>query len=525
MNKNESLFLLIRSLSKSEKRYFKLFAAKSGLREARQSVLLFDAIEKQVSKRNKKIKQYDESVVYNKLVNTPLAKQFSAAKLYLYNMILKSLHLFHEDVAEDVKERLHYIKILYNRNLHDQCFEVISKAKRIAKKYDFNELLLQLLDWEKLTIHNVQMQNGSLVEKTEKIIREEDLIIEKMARVRAYKNISFQFLSIPYKSDAFRRQETKALFEKLNRTGFVSGKSEGENFNEAFYRYKAYDFYYSRNEEHLNSYRFTKRIIQLMESNPDQIRFSPIRYIGSLNNHMLNCRRLGKYNELRIGIDVMRSFAATLNESHSYIHTLVFQSTYIFELKLYIDNGAFDKALGAIQVINDSIKKYDKRINELYKLFFYFNFSLVYFGLGDFRAALYWNNVEFNNPAIRLYDSHHRSLTILNLIVHYELRNFDLVSSIIRSLYRAASLKQQFNEYEVRLLDLFHALINMNLSSGDKKDIVTLFSDAKRDLLMIRKKNPFVTSDPPDFDITSWLNSKIAHRTFAEIVKEKSKKM
>lgn len=525
MNKNQNLFLLIRSLSKSEKRYFKLFAAKSGSREAKQSIILFDAIEKQSSKRSKKIKQYDESLVYGKLVNTPLAKQFSAAKLYLYNMILKSLHLFHEDVAEDVKERLHHIKILYDRNLHDQCFEVILKAKRIAKKYDLNELLLQLLDWEKITIHNVELQSGSLVEKTEKIIREEDLIIDKMARVRVYKNISFQFLSVPYKSDAFRRKETKALFKKLNRTSFVPDKSEGENFNEAFYRYKAYVFYYSRNEEHLNSYRFTKRIIQLMESNQDQIRFSPIRYVGSLNNHMLNCRRLRKYNELRFGIDVMRSFADTLNESHSYIHTLVFQSTYLFELKLYIDNGEFDKALCVVHVISDSIKKFDKRISELYKLFFYFNFSMVYFGLGDFRTALYWNNMEFNTPAVRLHDSHSRSLTIFNLIVHYELQNFELASSIIRSLYRAATLKQQFNEYEVRLLDLFHTLVNLNLSSGNKKGIITLFSETKRDLLVIRKKNPLVVSDPPDFDIVSWLNSKIENRSFAEIVKEKAGKI
>lgn len=525
MNKNQSLFLLIRSLSKSEKRYFKLFAAKSGSREAKQSIILFDAIEKQSSKRSRKIMQYDESLVYGKLVNTPLAKQFSAAKLYLYNMILKSLHLFHDNVAERVKEQLHYIKILYDRNLHDQCFEIILKAKRIAKKYDLNELLLQLLDWEKITIHNVELQSGSLVEKTEKIIREEDLIIDRMARVRMYKNISFKFLSIPYKSDAFRRKETKELFKKLNRTDFFSDKEEGENFNEAFYRYKAYDFYYSRNEEHLNSYRYTKKIILLMESNPEQIHFSPIRYVGSLNNHMLNCRRLGKYNELRSGINIMRSFAGTLNESHSYIHTLVFQSTYVFELKLYIDNGEFDKALSVVNVINDIIKKYDKGISELYKLFFYFNFSLVYLGLGDFRTALYWNNMEFNNPATRLYDSHIRSLTILNLVVHYELQNFDLLSSIIRSLYRGAGFKQKFNEYEVRLLDLFHALVNLNLSSGNNKGITTLFSDTKRDLLMIRKKNPLVVSDPPDFDIVSWLNSKIENRSFAEIVKEKAGKI
>lgn len=521
MHKNEDLFLLISTLSKSEKRYFKLFAAKSGSREAKHSILLFDAIEKQASKRNKKIKKYNESAVLDKISGSIPAKQFSASKVYLYNMILKSLHLFQAGVAEEVQEQLHYVKILHDRNLHHQSYEVIAKAKKIAKKYELQTHLLELYDLEKIMLQHVESKSSSLIKMTREMIREEDAIIARMNRTRQYKNFSIKFLSMPYKSDAYRHTETRVLFKELNRTAKVNKGIKAEDFNETFYRLKAYEFYYSRNEDHLNSYQFTKQIIQLLESNPEQISLSPFRYIGSINNHLLNCRRSGKYKELKDGINAMRTTASTLNQSYSFLHTFVFQSSYVFELKMYIDTGQYDKASGVIQVINDSIRKYYNKISDLYKLIFYFNFSLVYFGLGDFKNALYWNNSELNHLAIISYENNKRSATILNLIIHYELQNFELLASITRSLYRGAGVKQHFNKFEMRLLDLFHSLINMNLSAADKKDIVILFSNAKKDMLDIKKKDPLVVSNPPDFDIISWIDSKIEGRTYADCVRRR----
>ena len=54
---SEELFQLIKSLSKQEKRYFKLYASRHVIGEKNKYVQLFDAIDKQAAYNEEKIKK------------------------------------------------------------------------------------------------------------------------------------------------------------------------------------------------------------------------------------------------------------------------------------------------------------------------------------------------------------------------------------------------------------------------------------------------------------------------------------
>jgi len=100
------LFLLIKSLTKSEKRYFHRFATRHNAKENNQYLALFDAIQKQ--------EQYDETLLKKELVGKSSIQHFPVMKRYLYEQILESLHLFHQlqDAEETLKNQIHYAKIL-----------------------------------------------------------------------------------------------------------------------------------------------------------------------------------------------------------------------------------------------------------------------------------------------------------------------------------------------------------------------------------------------------------------------------
>ncbi|MFB0925750.1 MAG: hypothetical protein QMB65_10815, partial [Vicingaceae bacterium] len=86
MKRSEHLHQLIKSLSKSEKRSFKLFANRHTIGEKNNYIQLFDAIDKQ--------ENYDEAILIKKLKDKKLTDNLSSVKVQLYNLILKNLRQY-----------------------------------------------------------------------------------------------------------------------------------------------------------------------------------------------------------------------------------------------------------------------------------------------------------------------------------------------------------------------------------------------------------------------------------------------
>ena len=79
MIKKDKLFSLVKSLSKSEKRHFKLFAARQN--GGRNYLKLFNAVEEQEC--------YSEQLIKSKFAGENFTNQLHVTKNYLYKLILK----------------------------------------------------------------------------------------------------------------------------------------------------------------------------------------------------------------------------------------------------------------------------------------------------------------------------------------------------------------------------------------------------------------------------------------------------
>jgi len=126
---SEALFRLIKSLKKSEKRYFKIFASREGNGEDKKFIRLFDLIDKQ--------DEFDEAKILSKDLSIR-PEQFSNLKAHLYKRILQSIRLYNSNTVKDIEihELIDYAQILFNRSLYDQCVKVLQRAKKLATKND-----------------------------------------------------------------------------------------------------------------------------------------------------------------------------------------------------------------------------------------------------------------------------------------------------------------------------------------------------------------------------------------------------
>jgi hypothetical protein len=118
----DELARLIQSLSKSEKRYFKLF---TGLQTGEKGYLrLFDAIDK--------LGDYDEKKIRKIFEGEDFLKRLPAVKNYLYGQILKSLRVINSGntVDSQLREMMEDAAILYDKCLYKQCAKVHSSSTR-----------------------------------------------------------------------------------------------------------------------------------------------------------------------------------------------------------------------------------------------------------------------------------------------------------------------------------------------------------------------------------------------------------
>ena len=145
----DSLFQLIHSLQKSEKRNFKLYVQRNSSNNDLKIVQLFDVIDRMPA--------YDETVLINK-TSSIKKQQLPNLKAHLYRQILSSLRLLEssENIDIQLHEQLDFARILYNKGLYHQSLRTLEKIKEIALANNQIHFQIEVLIIEKKieTLHN-----------------------------------------------------------------------------------------------------------------------------------------------------------------------------------------------------------------------------------------------------------------------------------------------------------------------------------------------------------------------------------
>ncbi|MDL2221199.1 hypothetical protein LJC35_01440 [Parabacteroides sp. OttesenSCG-928-N08] len=133
MTKTESLHILIRSLTKAEKRHIRL---QSQLQSGSKIYMsLFDLFEK-----------YDSSeAVFSHFQTLHPDNSFEMALKHTYRIVLESLMKLRasQDIQTEIFNQITKADILFERELFDDALSELNKAKRLAAEFEL-DLLLQL---------------------------------------------------------------------------------------------------------------------------------------------------------------------------------------------------------------------------------------------------------------------------------------------------------------------------------------------------------------------------------------------
>jgi hypothetical protein len=508
---SENLHQLIRSLSKPEKRYFKLYSSRHIIGEQNNYVKLFDAIEKQ--------KEYNEAALLQQFKKETFSKQFSIAKSRLYDSILRSLDAYNSDSSVDsqLKNMLHYAEILFKKTLYEQCVRILMSAKKLATKYEKHIALLEIYKWEKELIEK-DNYSGKSEQDIKDILLQDELVINKIKIHKEFWNIKSRFFQLLNKQGKARNQNEIEKFKGIIDTTLLKIPENELTTATKYLSNHIYSAYYFGIGDYKNSYKFLQKNVLLIESTTFIFKEEPNIYFSVLTNLIYVASQLKRYPEVFVYLQKLRAIPHTLETNKNEdLEVKLFSSAYSIELTLYAQMGEFEKALKLFPEIELGIEKYAGKINKVRRSYFYFNMAIICFGAEKYTQALKWTNKLLNDSEIDESKDMYCFTQLLNLIIHIELKHDDLIPYAFKSTHRYLKSRNRVYKFENLFLDFIGKIMKTKSREEQQKHYKRLRDEMKK-----LQSDAFEKTAFEYFDFISWAESRYLNQSFQAIVEEKA---
>jgi len=504
----DPLFILIKSMSKSEKRYFKLFATRQLSNRNAKFLRLFDHIESQ--------KEYDELKILRKDREIK-AVQLPNLKAYLYKYILVSLRNNNpnDDLDIKIREKLDFAKILYNRCLFESCNKTLMKVKELVEKYDKNIFSMEITDLEKKLVTKIFSIN--LNNRTDKLIEESNKNSKIHQNISKFSNLWLRFYTYYLDCGFIRNTEDYEKAIKFLKLNMPVIKEDELSIDEKMYLFNSLIAYYFFIQDFHKAYSYSKKCLNLFTKNPEKAIPRLDFYVKSINNLLTAQSKLNKLTEFAETTKLLDQISKLSGPTNTLnIRMLVFKYSSIHKINRYFMTGSFSDGVKIIPEISKSLDNFERLIDDHYKLIFYYKFACMYFGNEDYHEANFWLNRIINSGKIDFRSDIQVFTRILSLICHYELENTEQMEYFMRSTYRFILKNESMQGFNHIILSF---LRKMNSITADK--LVESFTKLKNQLIPL-STDPFQKRAFIYFDSISWLESKIYNKPVQIIIKEKA---
>jgi len=507
---SDKVFQLIKSLTKAEKRYFKLYTSKqAGERNNHQ--LLFDAIDH--------LDEYEEALLKKSIRNKALLNSLPIAKTRLYDVILRSLDAFHANSSIDaqLKRTLHCAEILYKKSLYSQSQKLLDGAKKLAYKYDKHTSLLEIFMWEKLLIEKDNYENVG-DQELEDMMHENTRIVRLIEVYNDFWGIKSRLFNILNKRGKARSEEGLTRLKSIIDDTLLNREPEHVFYQSEYLYNHIYSAYYFGVGDYANSFKYLKANVDHIEANLDKFQEEPNIYFSILTNIVYVASQLKDYTSVFFYLKKLRELPKTMEiRNNEDLEIKLFSSANSIELTIHFLTGEFEKGLELLPQVENGLMLYEHKLNSVRKAFFYFNIAIIYFGAKKYNDALKWTNRLLNDIGISQSLDIYCFGQLLNLLIHIELNNKNLLPYALRSTQRYLSTRNRYFQFEESFLDLITKL----LRSPDPISEVEQYEDFLEKIRSLQE-DPLEKAAFEYFDFVSWAESKVSGNDFATVVRQKA---
>ncbi|WP_242082560.1 hypothetical protein [Aestuariivivens sediminis] len=502
----DNLFVLVKSLSKSEKRQFKLYVGRLGVNEDSKFLTLFNILDK--------LSVYDETVILKKGIVKK--QQLSNLKAHLYKQILISLRLnpSHQNIRIQIREQLDFATILYHKGLYKQSLKILDKAKNLAIAHEEKNVAYEIVELEKV-IESQYITRSISNRADELTIQAKELSLQNVLASKL-SNLSLQLYGIFLKTGYVKNDKEHQVITKYFNNRLPKYDINKLGFREKLWLYKSYLWYSFLTVDFLSCYKYASKWVDLFYDNKDMIVLNPVFFLRG-NHYLLEAlfylRQYEKFKDTLTKLEeVTKKKWFPLDDNNE---GLAFLYVYNNKFNLHFIEGSFKEGLPLIDELLRQLQHYKDRIDEHHIMVFYYKIASMYFGAGDTKKCIVFLDKIISNKSLQMREDLLCFSRILNLVAHYEAGLDYNLDVLIKSTYKFLIKMEDLYEVQKEIIRFLRGL-------GDIYP-----HEVKGAFIKLHKKLKAFEDDPYQkrpflyLDIISWLESKINNQPIAQVIRNK----
>ncbi|SEM26311.1 hypothetical protein SAMN04487910_4573 [Aquimarina amphilecti] len=509
-DQKDPLFVLVKSLSKSEKRQFKVYVGRLGVNTDSKFLALFNHLDKNES--------LDEELIVAKGIVKK--QQLSNLKAHLYKQILISLRLspLHQNVRSQIREQLDFATILYHKGLYKQSLKILDKAKTLAKENEENNIAYEIVELEKVI--ETQYITRSINSRADELTIEAKMLSMKNVLTSRLSNLSLQLYGLMIKSGYVRNDKEHNVITNYFESKLPKYDWSILGFREKLWLYKAHLWYSFMVQDFLSCYKYSKKWVDLFYENPKMIILNPVFFLRG-NHYLLESLYLIQdKTQLKL---TLSKFEKTIKSDDfpidDNIEVLSFQFIYNNRLNVHFLEGTFDEGEYLVTEILDGVTEYKNRLDDHHIMVLYYKIGCLYFGMADHRKCIEYLSKIINNRSLKMREDLMCFARVLSLVAHYEAGMDYHLETQLKETYRFLIKMDDLYEVQKEMIKFLK-----NLGDIFPHQIKDEFRKLHKTLKQY-EDHPYEKRAFLYLDILSWLESNIENRPVADIIKEKSKKL
>lgn len=507
-NQKDNLFVLVKSLSKSEKRQFKLYVGRLGVNTDSKFLALFNLLDK--------LSKYSEA----EILKSGIVKkaQLSNLKAHLYKQILISLRLnpSHQNIRIQIREQLDFATILYHKGLYKQSLKILDKAKSIAIEHEEKNIAYEIVELEKI-IESQYITRSIAGRADELTIQAKELSMQNVTASKL-SNLSLQLYGILLKSGYVKNDEEYKVVTNYFNDRLPKYKLSELGFREKLWLYKSYLWYSFLTQDFLKSYKYANKWVELFYDHESMIQLNPVFFLKG-NNYLLESlffiRHHKRFKRSLERLELMVQSDDFPKDDN--ITTLSFLYVYNNKFNLHFIEGTFEEGIPLVGKVIEGIKEFGNRIDEHHIMLFYYKIASLYFGAGNYKVCVEYLEKIIGNRTLQMREDLMCFARILSLIAHYESGLDYHLDVQLKSTYKFLIKMNDLHEVQRHMIDFLKGLGDI-YPHQIKHEFVKLY-----DTLKAYEDDPYERRSFLYLDFLSWLESKIQNKPVAEIIQEKFK--
>ena len=504
---NDPLFVLIKSLTKSEKRQFNLYVGRLGGNVDAKFFSLFKFLEK--------LKVYDEKVIIKSGIVSK--QQLSNLKAHLYKQILISLRLnpAHKNMRIQIREQLDFATVLYQKGLYKQSLKLLDKAKNLALENEEKNIAYEIVELEKVI--ETQYITRSLNTRADELSIQAKELSQQNVIASKLSNLSLQLYSYLLQNGYVKNNEELEFINQYFYSKLPEYDFEKFGFREKLWLYKSHLWFSFLTQDFLHSYKYANQWVSLFKENRKLISLHPVFYLKGINYLLEACFFVKKLDTFKETLALFENdIKDEIIPSNTNTDILIFQYLYANKLHLHFFEASFSEGEYLVNIINKKIDVYKNRLDNHYVVMFYYKIACLYFGMGKNRECIVYLQKIIKEKNLGTAEDLQCFARVLNLIAHYECGlDYDLERQFVDT-YKFLLKMENLQEVQKVFLNSIRDLSDV-FPHEIKNEFKKIHTKLKK-----YEDHPYEKRAFLYLDILSWLESKIQNKPIATIIKEKA---